>query len=165
MLVSLGSCLKNETAKPQIYEGPIREAMNIEMLYSEKERVTIKILAQRVSEFQNGDRSFPEGIYMEFYEADGSLGSTLSANKAFYYKAEHKWRGEGKVEVKNMVKEEQLKTEELFWFPATKRISTDKFVTVQNGKEVIYGTGLDAKQDMSEYNILKPEGEFAIEDQ
>jgi LPS export ABC transporter protein LptC len=156
--------MKNDTTLPQIYEGPIREAENIEMLHSEKEKVTIKMLAKKVSEFQNGDRSFPEGIFMEFYDEDGKITSTLTANKAFYYKAEHKWKGEGKVEVKNIEKAEQLKTEELFWFPSTKKINTDKFVTVQNGNEVIYGTGLDAKQDMSEYRILKPEGEFAIED-
>ena len=134
------------------------------MLYSEKEKVTIKLQARKVSEYQNGDRNFPEGIFMEFYDEFGRITSTLSANKAFYYKSEHKWKGEGKVEVINIEKQEQLKTEELFWYPTTKKINTDKFVTVQNGKEVIYGTGLDAKQDMSEYSILKPEGEFAIED-
>jgi LPS export ABC transporter protein LptC len=94
----------------------------------------------------------------------GRVSSTLSANTAFYYKSEQKWKGQGKVEVKNIQKEEQLNTEELFWFPATKKINTDKFVQIRNGREVIYGTGLDAKQDMSEYSILKPEGEFAIEE-
>lgn len=158
------SCDNNESTKTQIYNGPLREGENIEMLYSEKEKVTVKIIAKRVSEFQNGDRSFPEGIYIEFYDEFGRVSSTLSANTAFYYKADQKWKGQGKVEVKNIQKEEQLNTEELFWFPATKKINTDKFVRIRSRNEVIYGTGLDAKQDMSEYSILKPEGEFAIED-
>jgi LPS export ABC transporter protein LptC len=160
----ISSCDKNETTTNQIYDGPLREGENIEMLYSEKEKVTVKIIAKRVREFQNGDRSFPDGIYIEFYDENGSVSSTLSANSAFYYKADQKWKGQGKVEVKNIQKEEQLNTEELFWFPATKKINTDKFVQIRNGREVIYGTGLDAKQDMSEYSILKPEGEFAIEE-
>lgn len=158
------SCEKNETTNTKIYDGPLREGENIEMLYSEKEKVTVKIIAKRVSEFQNGDRSFPEGVYIEFYDENGRVSSTLSANSAFYYKADQKWKGQGKVEVKNIQKEEQLNTEELFWFPATKKINTDKFVQIRTGREVIYGTGLDAKQDMSEYSILKPEGEFAIDD-
>lgn len=158
------SCDKNETTSTKIYDGPLREGENIEMLYSEKEKVTVKIIAKRVSEFQNGDRSFPEGVYIEFYDDSGGVSSTLSANSAFYYKADQKWKGQGKVEVKNIQKGEQLNTEELFWFPATKKINTDKFVQIRTGHEVIYGTGLDAKQDMSEYSILKPEGEFAIED-
>ena len=160
----LTSCDSNESTKTQIYNGPLREGENIEILYSEKEKVTVKIIAKRVSEFQNGDRSFPEGIYIEFYDEMGKVSSTLSANTAFYYKTEQKWKGQGKVEVKNIQKEEQLNTEELFWFPATKKINTDKFVRIRSANEVIYGTGLDAKQDMSEYSILKPEGEFAIEE-
>jgi len=159
------SCEKTETVKAEIYDGPIREAENIEMLYSEKEKVTVKIISKRISEFQNGDQQFPEGIYIEFFGDDGSVTSTLSANMAVYTKSEHKWKGEGKVEVKNMEKQEQLNTEELFWFPASKKINTDKFVTIRTGKEVIYGTGLDAQQDMSEYQILKPEGVFAIDEE
>jgi LPS export ABC transporter protein LptC len=160
----LSSCDKSEAGKAEIYEGPIREAENIEMLYTEKEKITVKIKAKRISEFLNGDRDFPEGVFIEFYGERGEITSTLSANTAYYFKAEHKWRGLGKVEVKNMEKGEQLNTEELFWFPSTKKINTDKFVTIRTGQELIYGTGLDAKQDMSEYEILKPEGEFPIED-
>jgi LPS export ABC transporter protein LptC len=158
------SCSKVEVAAPQIYEGPMREAEHIEMLYSEKEKITVKIKAKRISEFQNGDRNFPEGVFIEFYDEMGNVSSTLSANTAFYQKSENKWKGQGKVEVKNVIKQEQLNTEELFWFPATKKINTDKFVTVRTGQEVIYGTGLDAKQDMTEYKIQKVEGEFAIDD-
>ena len=164
ILLSLAACEKTETGKSQIYEGPVREAENIETLYTEKEKVTVKITAKRISEFQNGDRHFPEGMFIEFFGEDGSITSTLAANTAYYDRGEHKWKGQGKVEVKNLEKGEQLNTEELFWFPSTKKINTDKFVTIRNGREVIYGTGLDAKQDMSEYKILKPEGEFAIED-
>lgn len=134
------------------------------MFYSEKEKVTIKIKAKRIGEFLNGDRSFPEGVYIEFFGEDGQITSTLSANSAYYFKDENKWKGQGKVEVKNIEKQEQLNTEELFWFPATKKINSDKFVTIRTGKEVLYGTGLNAKQDMSEYEILKPEGDFSIED-
>ena len=161
---TLSSCDKSEAGKAEIYEGPIREAENIEMLYTEKQKITVKIKAKRISEFQNGDRDFPEGVFIEFFGEHGGIASTLSANTAYYFRAEHKWRGLGKVEVKNIEKGEQLNTEELFWFPSTKKINTDKFVTIRTGQEVIYGTGLDAKQDMSEYQILKPEGEFPIED-
>ena len=160
----LTGCDKTETAKIQIYEVPIQEAEDVDMLHTEKERITVIVKAKKVSEFQNGDQDFPEGIFIEFLDEQGTVTSTLSANSAFYYKSENKWKGLGKVEVKNLQKDEQLNTEELYWFPAKKNINTDKFVTIRTGKEVIYGTGLDAKQDMSEYRILKPEGEFAIEE-
>jgi hypothetical protein len=68
------------------------------------------------------------------------------------------------VEVKNLEKQQQLNSEELFWNPETKKIFTEKFVTIKLENEVLYGTGLDALQDLSYYTIKKPEGEFVIKD-
>ena len=162
--IVLSSCDRVENTKPQIYNGPTSEGENVEMLYSEKEKITVKVIAKRALEFENGDNQFPEGIFIEFYNEQGAITSTLKANAAFYIKAENKWKGVGDVEVKNLDKNEQLNTEELFWFPTKRNISTEKFVQIRTGNEVIYGTGLEAKQDMSEYRIRKVEGEFALEE-
>lgn len=160
----LAGCNPQETAKPVIYEGPLSEGEDITMHYSEKDIVKVMLKAKKIFEFQNGDREFPEGIYMEFYDEFGKLNSTLQANSAYFFKEENKWRGRGKVEVINTAKQEQLNTEELFWKPDTKKIFTDKFVTIKLQNEVIYGTGLDAAQDLSTYQIKNPEGEFVVED-
>jgi LPS export ABC transporter protein LptC len=160
----LMGCNTQETAKPILYEGPLSEGEDITMHYSEKEIVKVVLKAKKIFEFQNGDREFPEGIYMEFYDEFGKLNSTLQANSAYFFKEENKWRGRGKVEVINTAKQEQLNTEELFWKPDTKKIFTDNFVTIKLQNEVIYGTGLDAAQDLSTYQIKNPEGEFVVED-
>ena len=158
------SCAQQETSKPIEYTGPQREIENVEMLYTEKQTIKVKLQAKKIFEFLNGDREFPEGLYLEFYNEAGVLTSTLQANTAFFFKAEEKWRGRGKVEVKNLAKGEQLNTEELFWKRDTKRIFTDKFVTIRQESEVLYGTGLEAAQDLSDYTILKPEGEFDVKE-
>ena len=158
------ACSQQEAATPVAYTGPMREVENVEMLYTEKQTIKVKLQAKKIFEFSNGDREFPEGLYLEFYDETGKLTSTLRANSAFFFKAEEKWRGRGKVEVKNLTKGEQLNTEELFWKRDTKRIFTDKFVTIKQETEVIYGTGLEAAQDLSDYKILKPEGEFDVQE-
>jgi len=158
----LTSCSQQETAQPVTYDGPLREIEDVDMLYTERQTVKTKLQAKKVLEFQNGDREFPEGIYLEFYDETGALTSTLSANSAFYIKSEDKWRGRGKVEVKNMAKGEQLNTEELFWKPDRRRIFTEKFVTIKQQTEVLYGTGLDAAQDLSDYSITNPQGDFDV---
>ena len=134
------------------------------MLYSEKDRIRVKMLAAKILEFKNGDKEFPDGLYLEFYNQAGIMTSTLKANHAFYFKEEDQWRARGKVEVKNIEKKQQLNTEELFWKETTRKIFTDKFVTIKLENEVIYGTGLDATQDLSNYTIRKPEGIFEIKD-
>jgi len=162
LLFSAVSCVKQETVKPVTYEGPQRIAENITMFYTEKQVVKSKVQAAKILEFQNGDRQFPEGIYIEFFSETGILQSTLKANQAFYVKKDDLWRGVGNVEVRNIEKREQLNSEELFWKPSTQRIFTEKFVTIRMDNEVLWGTGLDAAQDLSEYTIKKPQGEIEM---
>lgn len=163
-LLWLTACNSSELKEPLIYNGPLRIGEEVEMYYTENNLVKVKMIAAKVFEYENGDREFPEGLYLEFYDENGVLESTLRANEAYYFKKEHKWRGRGKVEVRNIEKNEQLNTEELFWKPAEERIYTEKFVTIRQQGDVIYGQGLEARQDMSDYVIKKPEGEFSVEE-
>lgn len=159
-----GACNQSELKEPLIYDGPLRIGENVEHYYTENNQVKVKMVTPLLYEYENGDNEFPKGVYLEFYDESGKLESTLRANEAYYFKKEDQWRGRGKVEVKNLEKNEQLNTEELFWKPAKEKIFTDKFVTIRQQADVIYGQGLEANQDMSDYVIKKPEGEFAVED-
>jgi LPS export ABC transporter protein LptC len=161
----LMSCGNTEIKEPLEYKGPLTEAEKVEMFYSEKDRVKVKLIAAAVNEHQNGDQEFPKGVYIEFFDETGRLESTLRANEAYFFKEENQWRGRGNVEVKNMGKQEQLNTEELFWKPGDKKIFTDKFVTIRQQADVLYGKGLDAKEDLSDYTILDPEGEISVDEE
>ncbi len=159
------SCTQKENTAPQEYEGPLQEAEGVELDYTENQLIKVKMKTQLLYEFKTGDREFPKGIYLEFYNESGKLSSTLQADHAYYFKSEDKWRAVGKVEVINTEKNEQLNTEELFWFPAKEEILTEKFVTIRQQQSIIYGEGLKAKQDMSTYSIIKPQGEIEIADE
>ncbi len=158
------SCTKKEATKVIVYEGPLREAEDVLMHYTENDRVKAILKAKKIFEFQNGDQEFPNGIYLEFFDKTGKLTSVLRANTAFYFKSESKWRGRGKVEVKNIEKQQQLNSEELFWFPGTRKISTDKFVTITDKHDILYGTGIDALEDMSNYTIKNPTGSIEVKE-
>lgn len=158
ILLMLPGCQAKEAGQPVIYKGPLNEGENIETSYIEKNSLKVKMQAKKILQMQNGDQDFPEGIYLEFYDEVGNITSTLQANEAYQFKDENKWRGRGNVVIKNIEKEQQLNTEELFWSPGTKQISTEKFVTIKTPDETIYGVGMEAKQDLSDYKILDPKG-------
>ncbi|HEX5170523.1 MAG TPA: LPS export ABC transporter periplasmic protein LptC [Cyclobacteriaceae bacterium] len=158
----IASCTDTGTKEILVYEGPISEAENVEHYYTENDLVKVKLLAALVYEYQNGDKEFPKGLYLEFYNEFGRISSTLRANHAYYFKKEDQWRGQGNVEVKNIEKNEQLNSEELYWKPKDQKIFTEKFVTIRLQSDVIYGEGLEAKQDLSSYKILKPSGTLEI---
>ena len=138
LLTILTACSQKESAQPKEYEGPLQEAENMVLLYTENEKLKVKMRTPLLYEFKNNDREFPKGLNLEFYDLNGKLASTLRADHAYYFKAEDKWRARGKVEVINLEKNEQLTTEELFWFPTKETISSEKFVTIRQQKEVIF---------------------------
>lgn len=164
LISSIIGCTQSDLKVPVEYTGPLREAENVELYNSEDEQIKSKLTAELVYEFANGDREFPKGVYIERYNEFGRLQSTLRANYARFIKEEGHWRGQGKVEVKNIEKNEQLNTEELFWNPKTKKIFTDKFVTIKTQGDVLYGTGLNAMQDLTDYEILNPEGTIEVDE-
>lgn len=164
IVIAVFGCTKSDLKEPVEYTGPTREVENIELYNSENERIKSKVVADLVYEFANGDQEFPKGVYIEMYNEFGRLQSTLRANYARFIKAEGHWLGQGKVELKNIEKNDQLNTEELFYNPKTKKIFTDKFVTIRQQGDVIYGTGLDAMQDLSDYVITNPEGIIEVDE-
>jgi LPS export ABC transporter protein LptC len=160
----VASCSKTELKEPLEYTGPVSEAENVQMYYTEKDVIKVKMNTPLMYEFKNQDRECPKGIYLEFFDENGKLESTLKANHAYFFKEQNQWRGRGDVIVKNIQKNEQLNTEELFWKQADKKIFTEKFVTIRQGEDVIYGEGLDAKEDMSDYTINKISGTLTVKE-
>lgn len=159
---SLFGCNGGENKEPVEYTGPLSEAENVELYHSEKDHVKVKMTAPVAYEFQNGDREFPKGVFIEFFDETGRVTHNLRANHAYFFKSEEHWRGRGNVELKNLLKEEQLNTEELFWKPKDQKIYTEKFVTIRQAGDVLYGEGLTANEDLTEYVITKPSGDMEI---
>lgn len=155
----LQSCndLHEESDMP-IYEGPILELTNTTTYYSDSAVVRIKLEAPKQLEFENNDREFKEGIYLEFFDPDGTLASNLKANYCYYYAKEDKWRALGNVIVKNFANNEQLNTEELYWLPEKEIVYTNKFVRIEAEGLIQMGEGLEAKQDFSWYKIKNSRG-------
>lgn len=163
--ILVASCSKKEATEILEYKGPLREVENVELFFSERNVLKVKMTAPKLFEFATNDREFPEGVYIEFYSLDGTLQSVIKANYAYYSKATEEWKATGNVEVKNLETKQQLNTEELFWKPVTKKIRSDKFVTIRLNETVIYGNGLIANEDLSDYEILDISGDLNFENQ
>lgn len=137
----------------KVYDGPINAATNIFLIQSDSAIVRSEITAPRQLEFQNGNLEFPEGIDIKFFTVDGVLETTMVADRGYFIKNENLYRGEGNVQIKNLIKEQSLQTEEIFWNQAQKKIYTEKFVTIQDPQKIIQGTGMEADDNFANYRI------------
>ncbi|WKN32633.1 LPS export ABC transporter periplasmic protein LptC [Porifericola rhodea] len=164
MLIVLAACAEESSPDDfKEYEGPVMEATDVELLHSDSAVVIIRLTADRQLEFESGDREFPEGIHIEFYEKkDESKNASITANQGFFNKKENKYTATGDVVVQNFKSGEKLETEELHWEPNKNEIYTDRYVEITTNGDILMGEGLTADESFTNWKILKPKGTLSI---
>ena len=163
-LVILACNQRKELIDLPLYEGPLSSMDSAITQMSDSGIVVMQLETALQNNFENGDREWPQGFYIEWYNSRGQVTSYFSANYVYFTKADNLYRAEGKVVVKSFVKQDELNTEELYWNQAEEKFYTDKFVTINSEGEVHTGEGMESNQDFTAYRILKPNGTFTLED-
>ncbi len=150
---------------PDITEMPTLSVKNMELLHSQHGRVRLKIKSQTVNLYsfkENSKTEFPHGIYVEFLSDDQTVISFLKANHAIYYEKEARWEATGNVEAMNS-EGTIFNTEYIEWDERKGIIQSDKYIKVTDKDAIIVGTGFTAKQDFTDWKILRPTGILSVE--
>lgn len=139
---------------------------NVEVLVSNDGILRMKITAAETIHHSEGKNytEFPKGIKAYSYNPFGEIESSLTAKYAVLNEAGGEIQGmtaKNDVVVVN-IKGEKLNTEELEWNQKNKTINTPGFVKISTPEQIIYGKGLDAKEDFSSYTIRQVTGRVKI---
>lgn len=143
---------------------PVLESTQLETTYSEQGVLKWKMQAPKALQYDNEDRSFPEGIYITFLgEKDGQIAWTVRANSVYIHAENNLYELRGDVELKSLQEKRQLNTEELYWDTTKQEMYTEKFIKIKHERGMLTGQGLVAKQDLSEYQISRLQGSIKVE--
>jgi len=164
-LSSLTFCQKtdDDLKKKVVYKGPIAETRDLLTLYSDSAKLKIKLTSPLQLQYESGDGVYPKGLDLVFFDAKGNVNNTLRANYGKYFRQKDMYIIRGNVILHNPNKNETLRTEELQWDRQTRKIFTDKFVTIQTKDDILKGYGMTSNQDFSNPKILKPTGIISIQ--
>jgi len=167
LLLEIAGCGNKDAdiKKVEEYTGPIVELGAATTYYSDSAVVKMKMDAPRQLELSNGDREFPEGLHIEFFDLSGASTSTLRANYCYYTSKEDLYKATGNVVIINTLTGDRLDTEELFWDRGKETVFTDKFVKIEKDGELQMGDGLNAKQDFSYWKLLNYKGTIDLKEQ
>ncbi len=134
---------------------PDQEAWNTTIYLSRhgRQEATIKA-GHRLYFSETNVTVMDEGIYVEFFEEDGSLASTLEAERGEIDGQTHDLRVRGGVTV-HSTERGTLETDSLTWFNAKNLIVTDAAVRLTGDKDVIAGDGFEADPGMRRYIIRR----------
>jgi len=146
-------------------EATQEEAKNLLVVYSSKGHVKVRVTSPRsIRYIDKGYTEMPEGGHVEFYNDSAVKTSEMWANYGRMYEKTDQLLARDNVRVVN-TKGETLESEELLWDPNTKKISTNRFVKITTAKEIIYGDGLEANRDLSDYKIKKIKGTIHLDNE
>lgn len=168
LLFAFASC-ENDIETVNLIGGlrnkPLESGKDVELIYSDSAKVKVKVFAPQMDRYTDDEprREFPKGVKVEFYDDELNVKSRLTSNYGIQHEREKR------VEVKNDVvvvneKGEQLNTEHLIWDEETGKIYTDAFVRITTPEEVIFGDGLEANQDFTQYKIRNIKGTIIKDD-
>lgn len=143
--------------------SPISTSANFELFCSEKGLLKYHLVANKVLLYENGDKSFPEGIYLTFYEQDQTHSAYLQANDVYFFAEKKIYTLTGNVVLKRLKEKGQLDTETLYWDPTKAIFYTNTVIKIETDAASLTGEGLVATEDMRYYKITKLDGLVHIE--
>ncbi len=136
----------------QTTEIPVQESWDSQILFSENGKLKAILYADHIRSYESKKMKLLDGVKIKFYNEDEKVSSTLTSKH-------------GRINdiTKDMFAIDSvvavsdsgvvLKTEELVWKNRSKKIKTDKFVTIIDKNEKIQGYGFESDQNLNNYTI------------
>ncbi len=157
--------IKNIT---KVKDIPAVSSSDMEILYSDSAKVRLKVIAKVLNKYNTPEKQyieFPKGITLYKYDSSMQVVAIIQANYALYRENKKLWEARDDVVAKNLEKNEQLYTEELFWDQNLGIIYSSKFTKIINRDGVFYGDGgFTSKEDLSYWKLIGIKGKVNIKD-
>ena len=165
------SCKGNlsEAEKLDLDSIPLQTVDDMFFVQSENGRLKMRVEAGRMEVYEHDTVSydlFPKGIKVFGYSEEGLLETTIVSQKARHDKTDGKelWSAFGKVVVRNIVKQETMETDTLYWDGEAKEIWTDCYVKMSSPSGYMQGYGMRSDEMARNAILLKPfDNEFIID--
>ena len=145
---------------------PVLYATDVNTLISDSGIVRYRIKAQTWQVYDRADTpywEFPDGIYLERFDANLESDANIEADYAFYDETAQRWKLVGNVKALNL-EGETFETPLLFWDQKTESVYSDSSIVITRETSVIKGIGFRSNQSMTKYTILRPTGVFPMEE-
>ena len=122
-------------------------------------------LMQRFESDTSTLEMFPEGFYVYAYTAEGLLETVISAEKACHradkrFKDQESWQAFGNVVVRNVIKQERMETDTLYWNKDKNEIFTDCYVKMYSPNGFMQGYGMHSDDRARTAIIHRPFDSF-----
>lgn len=111
--------------------------------------------------------TFPRGLAVYGYTDEGLLETTIFSDNAVHETMkrsdqEEIWKAYGNVVIKNVIKQETMETDTLYWDRANEELYTDCYIRMYSPDGFMQGYGMRSNQKASNSVILRPFNSFGV---
>lgn len=149
---------------------PVQTVRDMSIVQTENGQLRMRMVAPLMERYQTDTleyESFPEGISLYGYNGGMFLETTIVADNAIHRMSrvgtrEESWSAFGNVVIRNIVKEETMETDTLYWDRVKKEIYTDCYVRMYSPAGFLQGYGMRSDELARDAIILKPFNSYGI---
>ena len=173
LVVSCSSKLKQAEAL-NLAETPVQTVDDMFAIQTKNGTVLMRIEAKRMERYDKDTvtyESFPMGFAVYGYTDEGLLETIIISDDARHVTGKRRgrsglqkeiWEAFGNVVVHNVVKQETMETDTLYWDQATNEIYTDCYVKMYSPDGFMQGYGMHSDDHARNAILHKPFNGYAV---
>ena len=141
-----------EAESLDLKETPVQIVDDMFIIQTENGIVKMRAEAPRMEKYERDSLDyelFPEGFFVFGFDESGKLETEIVADNARHLKYEdgrESWEAFGNVVVKNLINQEVMETDTLYWDQKNERIYTHCYVRMYSPDGFMQGYGMESDQ-------------------
>lgn len=149
-------------------ETPVQVVNDMFIVQTENGGMQMRAEAEIMERYENDSLSyelFPQGIAVYGYIEGDLLETKITANEAKHMKYEdgrETWEAYGNVVVKNLIKQQTMETDTLYWDQENEKIYTHCYVRMYSPDGFMQGYGMESDQRARDSRIFNPFNSYGI---
>ncbi|MBQ3607152.1 MAG: LPS export ABC transporter periplasmic protein LptC [Bacteroidales bacterium] len=149
-------------------ETPVQKVDDMFIVQTENSIIQLRAEAPLMERYENDSLSyelFPKGISVFGYTEEGLLETEILADNARHLKykdGRETWEAFGNVVVKNLMNQETMETDTLYWDQKNERIYTHCYVRMYSPDGFAQGYGMESDQRARDTELFNPFNNYAI---
>ena len=157
-----------EAAEIKLDETPVQTVRDMFIVQSENGKIQMRASADLMEKYERDTLSyelFPEGFSVYGYTDEGLLETEIVADNARHLKYEdgrETWEAYGNVVVRNLIKQETIETDTLYWDQKNEMIYTHCYVKIYSPDGFMQGYGMESDQRARDHILFRPFNSYGI---
>ena len=149
-------------------DTPMQTVRNMFIVQSKNGIIQMRAEGEVMEKYEKDSLSyelFPQGFSVYGYTDDGLLETKIVADNAIhrlYNDGRESWEAYGNVVVTNLIKQEVLETDTLYWDQKNEKIYTHCYVKMYSPSGFVQGFGMESDQRARNNIIFKPFNSYGI---